>query len=82
MTNQTHQAEKSDPKTNRILAALEQADYDALMLEAEVVPLKFRKRLHLQDERVDAVYFPLTCMVSLLVTNNGTHAADTLWSGL
>jgi len=72
MTKHSRQAEKSDPRTNRILAALEQADYDALMLEADVVPLKFRKRLHLQDERVDAVYFPITCMVSLIVTNDGT----------
>jgi CRP-like cAMP-binding protein len=72
MTKQNPQLERSDPKTNRILAAMGDADYDALMLEAEIVPLKFRKRLHDQDERVDAVYFPLTCMVSLVVTNDGT----------
>ena len=72
MTKQTRGPGNFDPKTNRILAALEQPDYDALMLEAEIVPLKFRKRLHSQDERIDAVYFPLTCMVSLLVTNDGT----------
>lgn len=71
MTQPSLQPEK-DPKTNRILAALEPADYDALMMDAEVVPLKFRKRLHAQDERIDAVYFPLTCMVSLIVTNDGT----------
>jgi CRP-like cAMP-binding protein len=71
MTKQAHPPEKSDPKTNRILAALEPADYDALMLEAEIVPLKFRKRLHDQDTPVDAVYFPLSCMVSLVVTNDG-----------
>ena len=63
MAKQTRQPERADPKTNRILAMLEQADYDALMLEAKVVPLKFRKRLYDQDDRVDAVYFPLTCMV-------------------
>jgi len=72
MTKQAGQAEPSDPKTNRVLASLEPADYDALMLEADVVPLKFRKRLYSQDERIDAVYFPLTCMVSLVVTNDGT----------
>jgi CRP-like cAMP-binding protein len=72
MTKPSRQPEKSDPKTNRILAILEPADYDALMGEAEVVPLKFRKRLYSQDEQVDAVHFPLTCMVSLLVTNDGT----------
>lgn len=72
MTKQTGPPDKSDPKANRILAALEQPDFDALMQEAEVVSLKFRKRLHDQDEPVDAVYFPVTCMVSLVVTNDGT----------
>ena len=71
MTAQARPQEKPDPKMNRILAALEQPDYDALMLDAEVVPLRFRKRLHSQDEPIDAVYFPLTCMVSLVVTNDG-----------
>ena len=72
MTKQTDPPDGCDPRTNRILAALEQPDYDALMLEAEVVPLKFRKRLYSQDEPVDAVHFPLACMVSLLVTSGGT----------
>ena len=71
MTKQTRQSEASDPRTNRILATLEPADYDALMLEASVVPLKFRKRLYSQDEPIDAVHFPLACMVSLLVTSDG-----------
>jgi CRP-like cAMP-binding protein len=54
-----------------LLAKLEAADYDALMLAAKVVPMKFRKRVHKQDEQVDSVYFPITCMVSLLVTTDG-----------
>jgi CRP-like cAMP-binding protein len=71
MASHTDQSGRPDPKTNRILAALEPPDYDALMLDAEVVPLKFRKRLYGQDEPVDAVHFPLSCMVSLLVTSDG-----------
>ncbi|HYW47271.1 MAG TPA: Crp/Fnr family transcriptional regulator [Bryobacteraceae bacterium] len=71
MPRQTLQPESGDPKTNRLLARLEPGDYHALMLEAKVIPLKFRKMLLRQDERVDAVYFPLTCMVSLLVTSDG-----------
>ena len=67
----TGQAEKSDPKTNRLLAAFEPADYDALIADAQIVSLKFHRELHKQDERVDAVYFPLTAMVSLLVTTDG-----------
>jgi hypothetical protein len=68
MAEQTQQPTRADPRTNRLLARLEQEDYKALMRVAQVVPLKFRKRLLRQDERVDAVYFPLTCMISLLVT--------------
>ena len=56
---------------NHFLARLEPDDYDALMREAKIVPLKFRKRMLHQDERIDAVYFPITCMFSLLVTNDG-----------
>ncbi len=61
-----------DPRANRLLARLEPADYEALILEAKVVTLKFRERLLLQDKPVEAIYFPLTCMFSLLVTADGT----------
>src|SRR5438045_5150959 len=72
MTKQPDRAaDGHDPKTNRLLAALDPADYDALVLEAKVVPLKLNKELHRQDERVDAVYFPLTSMVCLVVNTDG-----------
>jgi hypothetical protein len=64
------QGSDGDPKKNYFLARLPQDDYDALMLVGKIVPLKFRKRTLLQDDPVDAVYFPLTCMFSLLVTTN------------
>jgi CRP-like cAMP-binding protein len=64
----TPRLEKPDPKNNQFLARLQPEDYQALMAEAKVVRLKFGKRLMLQDTRVDAVYFPLTCMFSLVVT--------------
>jgi CRP-like cAMP-binding protein len=58
-----------DPRSNHFLARLPPEDYDALMLIGKIVVLKFRKRVLLQDDRVDAVYFPITCMFSLLVTS-------------
>jgi CRP-like cAMP-binding protein len=58
----------SDPKGNLLLAGLDRADYEILMREAKVVPLKFRKRLYRQDSPIDFVYFPITSMVSLLVS--------------
>ena len=73
MTQQTYQ-ENAHPKMNRLLAILVPGDYDALMQHAKVVLLKLRKHLHQQDERVDAVYFPITSMVSLLVKIDGTYA--------
>jgi CRP-like cAMP-binding protein len=71
MRKRERQPENAGPTTNRLLARLQRDDYDALMLDAKVVTLKFRKRLVRQDERVDAVYFPISCMVSLLVTTDG-----------
>jgi hypothetical protein len=66
---QRHQPNGSpapDPRTNRLLAALEPADYEEFMAEATVVSLPLNNRLFLRDGRVDAVYFPLTSMVSVL----------------
>ncbi len=40
------------------------------MAVAKVVHLQFRRQVMLQDARVNAVYFPLTCMFSLLVTTD------------
>jgi CRP-like cAMP-binding protein len=59
---------KPDPRRNEFLARLEPDDFDALMLVGKVVNFKLHKRVLLQDEQVDAVYFPLTCMFSMLVT--------------
>jgi CRP-like cAMP-binding protein len=56
----------ADPRTNRLLAALEPVDYEAFMAEAEVVALPLNNRLFRRDGAVDAVYFPVTCMVSVL----------------
>ncbi|MDP8981298.1 MAG: Crp/Fnr family transcriptional regulator [Acidobacteriota bacterium] len=59
---------RPDPKQNRLLARIEPGDYDAIIKASKVISVKLRVRLHRQDQRVDVVYFPITCMVSLLVT--------------
>jgi CRP-like cAMP-binding protein len=71
MSRQPERPESSIPATNLFLARLEPEDYDALIRESKIVTLKFRRRVFDQDARVDAVYFPLTCMFSLLVTAAG-----------
>jgi CRP-like cAMP-binding protein len=67
MADRTEPRTSADPHINLMLAALEPASYEALMADATLVTLKLEKRLYKQDERIGAVYFPLTCMVSLLV---------------
>lgn len=65
------QAEISAPATNLLLQKLDPADYESLMKRGKVVTLKLRRTLFRQDAAVDAIYFPLSCMISLLVTTEG-----------
>jgi CRP-like cAMP-binding protein len=71
MSRQTEKTESSAPRMNCFLARLAPEDYDALIPESTIVTMKFRRGVTRQDEPVDAVYFPLTCIFSLLVTANG-----------
>ena len=57
-----------DPTMNRILANLAPADYEEVMAVGKVVILKFHKCLFKEDDPIDVIYFPLTSMVSLLVS--------------
>lgn len=71
MPTQTAQAAKPDPRTNHFLARLENEDYDEVMRAAKVVILKLGRRMIRQDEKINSVYFPISCMFSLLVTDGG-----------
>jgi CRP-like cAMP-binding protein len=71
VSNQTPPSTNPDPRANHFLARLDKEDYDELMREAKIVTLKFGKRMLSQDARIEYVYFPITCMFSLLVTNDG-----------
>jgi CRP-like cAMP-binding protein len=66
---------------NRLLAALEPVDYDGLMAEAKVVSLKLNKVLYRQDQRIEAVFFPITCMVSILAGAGDTDLVETATVG-
>jgi hypothetical protein len=59
---------------NHLLAALPADDYNddykALTQHAAVIPLEYSKQLYLQDAPIDYVYFPLNCVVSMLVGVN------------
>ena len=58
MTKQPQRRRTPTPKPTVFWPRLEPEDYDALMREAKVVPLKFRKRLLRQDERSMPFIFP------------------------
>ena len=36
------------------------------MADARIVSLKMKKRLYRQDDPIDAIFFPITCTVSVL----------------
>ena len=54
-------------KRNHLLAALPADDYKAVTERATVISVKYGKQLYLQDAPIDSVYFPLSCVVSVLV---------------
>ncbi len=53
---------------NRLLALLPAPDLDTLRRHAEVVPLRHGHHVIVPDEPIHEVYFPLTCLLSLVTT--------------
>src|SRR6476646_2452374 len=63
------------PRGNDLLAALPQADYERLSPSLELVTLPLGRAVYESGERLDHVYFPTNCVVSLLsVTHDGSSA--------
>ena len=65
----------SDPRRNLLLGMLDSSGYQSLMAASKIVPLKLGRRLYRHDEPIDAVYFPLSCMFSILVSDNAKDPA-------
>jgi CRP-like cAMP-binding protein len=53
---------------NRLLALLPAAELDALRRRAEVVSLRHGQHAIVPDEPIRDVYFPLTCLLSMVTT--------------
>ena len=81
MSDQTGQRQSAEPKRNLLLAKLNSQDYDALIAGGKVVTLKLRKNVFRQDQSIDAVYFPLTCMASLIVTTDSKPQMEMATTG-
>lgn len=69
MAKKLEQSTLVDPRMNRILDSLDPAEYESVIAIGTVVTLKLHKRLFKEDEPIDTVHFPLTAMVSLLVSS-------------
>jgi len=65
----------SDPRTNQLLAALPDADWQRWLPQLEAVELPLGQVLYESGTTLDHVYFPTTAIVSLLyVMENGASA--------
>ena len=63
------------PRQNGLLAALPEADFERLSGSLELVPLPLGRAVYEAGGRLDYVYFPTDCIVSLLsVTQDGSSA--------
>jgi CRP-like cAMP-binding protein len=63
------------PKQNHILAALPAADYKRLLPDLELIPMPLGWAVYESGSEMGYVYFPTTCIVSMLyVMENGSSA--------
>jgi len=64
-----------DPKQNQLLAALHPEDYARLLFDLELTRMTLGESVYERGVPLEYVYFPTTCMVSLLyVMENGDSA--------
>src|SRR5436190_14912596 len=71
----TNLAASATPTPNHLLAALPAADYERLVPDLAHVPLALGMAVYESDAKLDYVYFPTDCIVSLLyVMKSGASA--------
>jgi len=69
------------PKQNRILAALTPNDYARLQDDLELVTLKLGQVLFESGDSLGYIYFPATCIVSLIFTTQKGASAELAITG-
>lgn len=62
--------------SNRLLAALSREDYARLLPTLAPVTLKFGETLYAPQQPIPHVYFPIDCLVSLLVPTDGRQLLE------
>jgi CRP-like cAMP-binding protein len=70
-----------DPRTNRLLMILDQADFDLLAPHLRLVSLVHGQVLQEQEARIEEVYFLLSGVVSLISVMEGGDVVDTATVG-
>lgn len=63
-------------RTNQILKKLNHKDYQRLVPALEEVTMHFGQVLHQPGNRIEHVYFPNTCLVSMLVIAGDKQVAE------
>ncbi len=72
---ESNMSSESGPKQNHLLASLHSATYARVIPKLELVPMKLGSSIYEAGVPMRYVYFPTTCMVSLLyVMDNGDSA--------
>ena len=67
--------EPHSPRQNHLLDALPATEFERLLTQMELVPMPLGNVLYESGGRLDYVYFPTTCIISLLyVMENGASA--------
>ena len=69
------------PKQNHILAALPEADYARLLPDLEFIPLPLGRAVYESGGHMGYLYFPTTCLVSLLYVMEDGASAEIAISG-
>ncbi len=67
---------RHSPQQNHLLAALPAADYDRLASHLELIPMKLGDVLYESGDMLRHVYFPTTCIVSLLYVMEDGGSAE------
>ncbi|MGY1809834.1 Crp/Fnr family transcriptional regulator [Blastococcus sp. SYSU D00669] len=69
-------SEPLDPRRNLILGALPDREYDRLSEAMEPVALEIRDHVYSRNGDIDAVYFPVDAVLSLVATVEGEAAVE------
>ena len=65
------------PNKNMLLAVLSGAEYELVATHLEKISLRSGQILQMPGQRIDFLYFPTTCMISLLATLEDGETVET-----